>query len=192
MRSQKKLTQIWAILLILLALTLLTACGTADETTEDSSGRGARTTDMPTLISDDDPTDTPPPTLTMTPTPTITPTPTSLIAPVEPISVENVMGVEELLSLGKSQLLGIAWAPDRTNLAVGTGSGIFLYDGETLDQVGFFDVGYASAMAFSPDGKMLASGYDENITLWDRADTCGGVHPPSCSRRCLFTRFGIR
>jgi WD40 repeat protein len=168
MRS-KQLANLWAVLLSLLALTLLTACGPAGETTEDTSGRGARTTDMPTLIPDDAPTDTPPPTLTMTPTPTITPTPTPLIAPVEPISIENVMGVEELLSLGKSELLGIAWAPDGTYLAVGTGSGIFLYDGETLDKMGFFDVGYASAMAFSPDGKMLASGFNENITLWDTA-----------------------
>jgi WD40 repeat protein len=77
------------------------------------------------------------------------------------------MGVEELLKLGKSELLGIAWDPDGTFLAVGTGSGIFLYDGETMDQMGFLDVGYASAMAISPDGQMIATGYDENITLWD-------------------------
>ena len=75
--------------------------------------------------------------------------------------------------LGKGEISGqIAYSPDGTRLAVGSGIGIWLYDTTTYQPVALL-TGYTSwvlSVAFSPDGRTLASGsgyWDNTIRLWD-------------------------
>lgn len=74
--------------------------------------------------------------------------------------------------LGKKGALSgeLAYSPDGLLLAVTGSLGVWLYDAKDLTQVGLLE-GHATgvtAIAFSPDGKTLASGYrDGTIRLWE-------------------------
>ena len=59
--------------------------------------------------------------------------------------------------LGDGTVREIAYSPDGTLIAVIGVLGIWLYDAETLTDVGMISEG-AYVIAFSPDGKTLASG----------------------------------
>ncbi len=68
---------------------------------------------------------------------------------------------------------GIAFSPDGSRLAVATSIGIWLYDAETLSEIALL-AGHnekVSTVAFSPDGKKLASGSGSQLPgtlkLWD-------------------------
>ena len=84
--------------------------------------------------------------------------------------------------IGKGTISGnIVFSPDGTRFAVGSSIGIWMYDAHTGEELALF-TGHTEtiwAVAFSPDGKMLASGAtrkprwwreDSEIFLWD-ADT---------------------
>ena len=93
--------------------------------------------------------------------------------------------------IGKGRLhRGIAYSPDGTRLAVASSIGVWIYDAHTGEELALF-TGHSEpvlSVAFSPDGKILASGAgrkwnwwreDSEIRLWD-ADT--GEHLTTLTR----------
>ena len=87
--------------------------------------------------------------------------------------------------LGRGRTGEIRYSPDGTRLAVGSGIGIWLYDTATYQEISLL-TGQSEEIfniAFSPDGKTIASGcYDGTICLWNigtgtyktRLTTCQG------------------
>ena len=73
--------------------------------------------------------------------------------------------------LGKGGINIMRFSPDGTRLAVGSDVGVWLYDVEDGRETALFTKGVrqVNALAFSQDGKMLASGGLNNpeIQLWD-------------------------
>ena len=73
--------------------------------------------------------------------------------------------------LGKGGINIMQFSPDGTRLAVGTDVGVWLYGVEDRKETALFTerVGQVNALAFSQDGKMLASAGLNNpdIQLWD-------------------------
>ena len=70
--------------------------------------------------------------------------------------------------LGKGWINAIQFSPDGTQLAVGSGIGVWLYDVNTGKEISLFP-GICRALAFSPDGRFLVNGGDDATTLWEVA-----------------------
>ena len=84
------------------------------------------------------------------------------------------MGLPEgaIARFGKGYINDVKYSPDGTRLAVATSIGVWLYDTSTDTELNFFSEvpDYVEAIAFSPDGRTLASsGYSPNhiIRLWN-------------------------
>ncbi len=72
--------------------------------------------------------------------------------------------------LGKGEISGIAYSPDGTRLAVAGTIGIWLYDTATYQEMDLLTghTNYVGSVAFSPNGRTLASGsWDGAVILWD-------------------------
>jgi WD40 repeat protein len=110
-------------------------------------------------------------TLVATPSPILSATP---IIPAGPITAANATQVQPLayLALGFYNAYSVAWSPDDKRLAVGSSSGIWLFDDVKKQHAPPRRVALSpngvNSVAFSPDGKLLASGGgDLSVKLWD-------------------------
>ena len=70
--------------------------------------------------------------------------------------------------LGKGWINAIQFSPDGTQLAVGGGIGVWLYDVSTGKEISLFP-GICRALAFSPDGRFLVNSGDNTTILWEVA-----------------------
>lgn len=104
------------------------------------------------------------------PTPTITPmsiTPVS-IGPLALNEFNTGTEMKRLNVIGTGTAHDVKFSPDGKRFAVATGRGVYLYDGATFEQNGFIDVNDSvSAIAFSPDGDVLAVAVDGKTSLWN-------------------------
>jgi hypothetical protein len=152
-----KMRQPWPIYLALLAL-LTVAAGAGCTTTQPPAtetatppGTATPTPETPRATH----TSAPPPTATHIPPP---PTPklpvlagTPVPLPEEPISPDNVDRLAELAIWGRGEVREVAYSPDGAILAIGTTTGIWLHDAETLALLHFINVGTSvSGLTFSP------------------------------------------
>ena len=71
--------------------------------------------------------------------------------------------------LGKGIINGISFSPDGTQIAVGSATGVWIYDTNTGAELSLLTdhKSRAGEVAFSPDGKTLAGGMYNKILLWD-------------------------
>ena len=75
---------------------------------------------------------------------------------------------QPIARLGNGTISEIVYSPDGKLIAAAGAIGIWLYDAETLAEVGRIAQG-ARYIAFSPNGRILASGHwsDRTVHLWD-------------------------
>lgn len=75
-----------------------------------------------------------------------------------------------LARFGRGDVLALAFSPDKTHLAVGSGVGLWLYELSTQEPVALWDTerGNIVQAAFSPDGKWIAThNWDDVVKVWD-------------------------
>ncbi len=158
------------VIYFVLAITLLLAgCTPATEIAVPTSDIAVNPSETSTTI--------PPPTATKAPTktpmiPTATFTPLEVVPiPEHPLALTEFNAGTEMKRLniiGTGTAHDVKFSSDGTRLAVATGRGIYLYDGATFEQNGFIDVNDSvSAIAFSPDGNVLAVAVDGKASLWN-------------------------
>ncbi len=73
--------------------------------------------------------------------------------------------------LSKGAINGISLSPDGSQIAVGSATGIWLYDARTGAELALFTdyMSETGLVAFSPDGKTLVNGMYDTLLIWDVA-----------------------
>lgn len=78
------------------------------------------------------------------------------------LSPENITQIQEIGRWGKGMVIDAVYSPDRTQLAVATVLGVYVYDAETAEQLSFIPVENIQlrSMAVSPDWHWVAMGIE--------------------------------
>jgi WD40 repeat protein len=94
---------------------------------------------------------------------------TPVAFPNSQISPENAGKMSLIGQWGLGDLSGLTVSPDGKYIAVASSTGIFIFNSQSLEIEKQIDTGsWISAIAFSPDGKLLASGEKDGlIDIWD-------------------------
>jgi WD40 repeat protein len=78
------------------------------------------------------------------------------------------MKMKRLARIGRGALNDIEWSPDGKFFAVSTGIGVYLYDANLFEEVGFLDVNdNVTHIAFADDSKSLAIAKHNQIEVWE-------------------------
>ncbi len=114
---------------------------------------------------------------------------------LESISVGNASRIAPLGRLGRGRVVWLAWSPDGKTVAVASSVGVWLYTTDHLDAEPRLLPGYADyvlTVAFSPDGKVLASGgWDNTVRLWAVPSGQAVATLTPREEKVLRMRFGI-
>ena len=136
---------------VLFIISLFVGCGAFTGEGNVSQEQAARLTEtyaiptktpLPTLTATSEPTLTP--TITPTPEPTLTPTPLPYLYNPDGkiINVENIDQLVNYDTIGKGLILSSTFSGDQKQVLVQTSRGLWLYEVETIKEIGFFE-GYA-------------------------------------------------
>jgi WD40 repeat protein len=76
--------------------------------------------------------------------------------PQEPITPENAADIVELAIWGKGQVREIAFSPNGQLLVVGTAAGLWVYDADTIEELGFVETdAWVDSLVFAPSSTTL-------------------------------------
>ena len=156
-------------LLLLFALTSLTACGGSEATVEPTVTVEPTMTLMPTSTATATPTSTP----TLTPTPKLPVSPGTAIPTSDSvISADNLDNVVELARWGSGVITDAVYSPDGGHIAIASTVGISIYQADTMDEDIYFETGASvNSVVFSSDGENLVTGLDDNtVKIWQVSD----------------------
>ncbi len=116
------------------------------------------------------------PTMVLSPTPpaTWTPAPTP-IPDTDCTDAETFVpgiGIHRddsgLARLGNGKLFGVGWSPDGTRIAVGSETGIYIFDATNMQQVNYIETPHdVEVVRFSPNGKWLATDDYSQVAVWN-------------------------
>jgi WD40 repeat protein len=84
---------------------------------------------------------------------------------IAPVSVANAQDTREIMRLGRGTANSLDWRPDGEVLAVGGGTGIWLYD-ENFEELAHFEGSSVYPVRWSPSGDRLAFADESGVHIW--------------------------